>query len=414
MKLAVLTTMLALVLTGSPADEAAVTDHQANSWRFVLPTPGDSFEHPPFRALVLSREKPVDVTETVIYRGSTRRYAQIRFGSPGSVRVTVVIDETGPGDVDLFVDANRDRKIDDRDRVQGEPGASDRERLWRLPLDVAMVEGETTKLIRRAAVFRLGSTGRTLGYASAGYLEATVAIAGQPRAVRRMDGDGNGLLTDSQDRVWIDLNHDGQWDPSSEQFLFATVLNLEGSRYVLRSDQLGLRLGFDALVGTGMIRLALKKGKATALHATVVGRDGSAFGLSDGEPAPVPVGEYRLSSVAATFDDPKNGPSWTFLFSDNLAKGEPRWYRVDKDQEAAIDPIGILAMELSIEGKPRTVKAGEDVSFQPLLYTGDGLLINVAYRGSPTSPAAQDHLGAVTSLAASDGQTLGNAHSGFA
>jgi len=49
-----------------------------------------------------------------------------------------------------------------------------------------------------------------------------------------------------------------------------------------------------------------------------------------------------------------------------------------------------------------------------LLYTGDGLLINVAYRGTPVSPAAQENLGAVTTLASTDGQTLGTAHSGFA
>ena len=62
----------------------------------------------------------------------------------------------------------------------------------------------------------------------------------------------------------------------------------------------------------------------------------------------------------------------------------------------------------------KTVKAGEEVSLQPLLDTGDGLLINVAYRGTPVSPAAQEYLGAVTTLGSTDGQTLGTAHSGFA
>jgi len=49
-----------------------------------------------------------------------------------------------------------------------------------------------------------------------------------------------------------------------------------------------------------------------------------------------------------------------------------------------------------------------------LLYTGDGLLINIAYRGTPVSAAALENLGAVTTLASTDGQTLGTAHSGFA
>ncbi len=406
--------LLALALAAASHGHENPQANESGPWQFVLPAAGDPFEHPPFRALVLGREKPEDVTERVSYRGTSRRYAQLRFGSPGSTRVTVVLDEVGPGDVDLFVDANRDRKIDDRDRVAGTRGSSGREQLWRLPLDVAMVEGEVTKTTRRALVFRLGATGRTLGYAAAGYLEGTVTMNGQPRSVRRMDGDGNGLMTDAQDRLWIDLNRDGRWDAATEQFLYATILNLEGARYVLRSDPLGTRLALEPLVGTGTVQLAIRKGKATDLHATLVGRDGSAFGLSGSEPATVPVGDYRLSTVTAAFDDPQGGQNWSFIFSDNGARGDPKWYGIGKDQHVAIDPIGTLEMGLNVADKGRTVKAGEDVSVQPLLYTGDGLLINVAYRGTPASPAAQEYLGALTTLASTDGQTLGTAHSGFA
>jgi len=46
-------------------------------------------------------------------------------------------------------------------------------------------------------------------------------------------------VTDAQDRLWIDLNRDGRWNPSAEQFLYAMILNLEGGRYVVRSDPLG-------------------------------------------------------------------------------------------------------------------------------------------------------------------------------
>ena len=310
--------LLALTLAAAPPGQNDPKANGTDLWRFVLPAPGDPFEHPPFRAPVLSREKPEDVGEKVSYRGTSRRYAQLRFGNPGSIRVTVVLDEVGPGDIDLFVDANRDRKIDDRDRVAGTKGSSGREQFWRLPFDVAMVEGDVTKTTRRALIFRLGATGRTLGY-----LEGTVTMEGQPRSVRRMDGDGNGLMTNAQDRLWIDLNRDGRWDAASEQFLYASILNLEGARYVLRSDPLGARLALEPLVGTGTVQLALKKSKATDLRATLVGRDGSAFGLSGSEPATVPVGEYRLSTVTAAFDDPQGEQNWSFIFSDNGGKGDP-------------------------------------------------------------------------------------------
>jgi hypothetical protein len=408
--------LLALTLAGGPPDATEPKPSGVEAWRFVLTAPGDPFEHPPFRALVLSRDKPEGLIEKASYRGAHRRYAQVRFGSPGSVRVTVVLDEAGPGEVELYVDANRDRKIDARDLVTRDKSGrgSGRDRLWRVPLDVAMVEGEVTKTTRRAVVFRLGSTGRTLGYAAAGYMEGMITIEGKPHAARRMDGDGNGLLTDAQDRIWVDLNGDGRWDPSSEQFLYATILNLEGSRYVLRSDPLGTRLALDPLMGTGTVRLALKKSEAAELHATLVGRDGSAFGLTGGETATVPVGEYRLGTVTATFNDPQGGQNWSFIFSDNGAKGDPKWYNVGKDSQLALDPIGALDMELTVSDKVKTAKSGEDISLQPLLYTGDGLLINVAYRGSPVSPAAQENLGGTITLATTDGQTLGTAHSGFA
>jgi hypothetical protein len=221
-------------------------------------------------------------------------------------------------------------------------------------------------------------------------------------------------VTDAQDRVWIDLDGDGRWDASSEQFLYATILNLERARYVVRSDPLGTRMGLEPLSGTGTVRLALGKAEAAELHATLVGRDGSAFGLAGDEPAIVPVGEYRLGTVTATFHDPRGGPRWSFIFSDNGARGELKWYGVAKDAEVTIDPIGAPDLQVSLSGEVKTATAGEDLLLRPLLYTGDGLLINVAYRGTPVSPSTQETLGAAITLATSDGQALGSAHSGFA
>jgi hypothetical protein len=447
-------TLLALTFT-PPGDDPGPRPSGPSppDWHFVLPAPGDPFEHAPFRALVLSREKPEDLVEKASYRGdpARRRYAQIRFGSPGSVRVTVVLDEAAPGDVDLYVDAGRNRKIDDRDLVQpsseasagaehsSSPGAAPRrERVWRLPLDVSMVDKDLARTIPRAVIFRLGASGRTLGYAGAGYLDGTIGLGPDTKdqnpnrnrartlAARRVDGDGNGLLTDSQDRLWIDLNGDGRFDPTSEQFLFTTLLNLEGSRYVIRSDELGNRLTIEPLIGAGTLRLALKKKGAAAgtgsqsetngveMHATALGRDGSVYGLSGHEPATVPVGEYRLGTVTIAYDDPQGGQRWSFIFSDNGAKGDFRWYQVEKEGAISIDPIGTPSFELSLRDNPGAIASpGAEVDLQPLLYTGDGLLINVGYRGAPVSPALQELLGARLTLETTAGSVLATAHSGF-
>ena len=70
---ALLAALLLAFPPGPPESEGA--------WRFVAPAPGDTFEHPPLRALALTREKPEDVIEKMTYRGHRRRYAQLRYGA---------------------------------------------------------------------------------------------------------------------------------------------------------------------------------------------------------------------------------------------------------------------------------------------------------------------------------------------
>jgi hypothetical protein len=413
------------------AGQPPVAEHAA--WRYIVPAPGDPFDHAPFRALVLSRAKPEELVEKATYRGdpARRRYARIRFGSPSSTRVSIVLDETGSGEVDCYVDADRNLRIDDRDRVPAAAGlAAAGARVWRLPLDVAVIENEIVRTFPRAVVFRLGASGQTLGYATAGYLEGSVVIGARENdkdknkqtralAARRIDGDGNGFLADAQDRLFVDLNGDSQFDPSDEQFLFATVLNLQGSRFIVRSDELGYRLAIDPFEGTGTLGMALKgngpssRARAVEMHATAIGRDGSVFALSGGEPAIVPAGEYRLGNMTIALDDAATGETWTFVFADGLWSGGPRWYKVDKGAAVTIDPVGKPTFELRRFDNSTTARPGDDVTVRPALYTGGGLLIIVGYCGKPISPASQETLGARLALMASDGRTLATAHSGF-
>jgi hypothetical protein len=392
----------------------ATSARAIEGWRFVLPGPGDPFEHPPMRALALSRTKPEDVVEKVRYRGASQRYAQIRYGSPGSIRITVVLDEVSSSDVDLYVDADRNRRIEAKDRVTGN------DRTWRMPLSVAVVEGETTKEIPRAAIFRLGATGVTFSFAAAGYFEGTVSVSGATHAARRTDGDGNGLLTDSQDRLWIDSNDDGRWDPGDEQFLYSSLLSLGRERFAVRSDELGTRLAFERVDGAGIVKLKLSRpggsAPATELHATLLGRDGSAVGLSgEGEGMTVPAGEYRLGTLSLSFDDPRGGQPWSFIFSDNGGTADHKWHRVQKGSTVEIDPVGKLVLETGVDDAGQTFAAGGDIALQPRLFTGDGLLINTCFRGSPTAPGGHDGAAAdITLKGSAAAESLAVACSGFA
>jgi hypothetical protein len=381
-------------------------------WRYVVPPPGDAFESPPLRSIGLSSEKPDDVIVKVAFRGSRQRYAQLRYGSPSSVRVTIVLDEIARGAADLYVDANRNRRIEAADRVAGE------NRTWRLPLDLAIVEGEMVRSEHRSAIFRLGATGITFSHAAAGYLEGQVEFAGRRHAVRRVDGDGNGLFTDPQDRLWVDLNDDGRWDSSSELFLFASILTIGDARYAVRSDPFGQRLSVEPLKGSGTVRLAYARRQRlpapVELTATLVGRDGSAVGVTgEGSAAPVPIGEYRLGTVTCAFEDVQGGPRWNFVFSDIGRRGEARWYKVEQGATVAIDPIGTLEFRTDTGGT-EVLRPGEQLKLEPRLFTADGLLIVTCYRGTVASPAGDSSTGAAIALATADGQVLDTAHSGFA
>lgn len=393
-----------------------------DAWRWVLPEAGAEHEYPPPRAIPLASDKPDDLKETAEYRGASRRYAQLRYGSPSAARVAIVVDQVAPGEVDLYIDVNRNRTIEPDECCRGEG------RLWRVPLNVEYAQGEVFKRLPRELVFRLGSTGRTLSYAAAGYLEGRVTLGeGQngPRAVRRMDGDGNGFFTDPQDRLWIDLDRDGRWDPVGEQFLYATIVTIAGERYAVRSDERGTQLTLARLEGTGSIQLAVQQksapnssepgtpGEISDIAVTLVGRDGSAVALrGNNATATVPIGEYRVSAVAVTLDDPAGGPRWNFVFSDNLSGDAKHWHQLGRDDRLAIDPLERFDFTTGTERTDGKCRPGDDLTFQPKLLTVDGLLINTCYRG--THDTGRGGATASIRLTASDGTVLSTAQSGFA
>jgi hypothetical protein len=413
----------------------------SDEWRFVIPQEGDEHEHPPLRAIPLLSEKPDDLREKAAYRGATRRYAQLRYGSPSAARVAVVLDQVSASEADLYVDVNRDRAIEPKERLSAEG------KIWRVPLDVEYARGEVLRLAARQLVFRLGASGRTLAVAAGGYLQGEVSTGGPaddpveegaaappaPCDARRMDGDANGFFTDPRDRLWIDLNRDGRWDAAHEQFLYASVLTIDGTRYAVRSDERGERLTLARLEGTGTIKLALKqsasdgqneqqpsqkpaggpglRGKPLEISVTLVGRDGAAVGLRGVDAtASVPIGDYRVSAVSIVLEDGTGDPPWNFVFSESQAGDQPRWHTVSKDATIELDPLGKL--EFSTGCAAATHRPGEEITVQPRLLTGDGLLINTCYRGAHDT--GRDGPTALVTLASADGSPLATARSGFA
>ncbi len=168
--------------------------------------------------------------------------------------VTVVLDEIARAASPTFMStpiATGGSRQQTASTARTAPGAS--LSTWRLSRARRLV------MSTGRPVFRLGATGTTFSHAAAGYLGGEVDFGGRCHTVRRMDGDGNGLFTDRQDRLWIDLNDDGRWDSSSEQFLFGSILTIDGARFAVRSDPFGQRLSVNPLKGSGTVRLVVAR-----------------------------------------------------------------------------------------------------------------------------------------------------------
>jgi hypothetical protein len=393
------------------ATDAAVVAGESPAWRYVVPGMGEPFDHPPLRVLALSDQRPDDLREEVAYRGKKQRYAQLRYGSPNSVRVALVLDEIAPGEIDLYADTHRKRLIGPEDKVAGD-------RLtWQMRLDVAVVTGDALKLIPRTVLFRYGRATRALSYATCGYVEGQTKIGERMVMVRRVDGDGNGFLTDPQDRLWLDLDGQGRWDPIRHQFPFSPLLTLGRERYVVKSDALGKRLHFAKLEGTGTVRLAVPaplRDAVEELFVTLSSRDGIVATLEGkSAEAVLPVGDYRFTTLLLNMKDAKSGETWGYLFSDNGADRE-EWHTLAKDATLVLDPIGQIKLT-SVASEDGKCTAGEQLQFRPGLYTGDGLLITMAcFGGYVSSVSFGNSPRAKILLAGADGAQYDATSSGFA
>jgi hypothetical protein len=384
------------------------------AWRYVAKPESDSPIRPVFRFVTLSGTKPDDLGEEVQYRGKQQKYAQVRYGSDNSRRVVVVVDEVSPDDFDLYVDANRNRVIEAKDKIAG----AGKERT--ASLDVEITRGLQIVHEPRLVQWRLGATRKTISLATLGYVEGAVLIAGKKHPVRRVDGNANGFFADATDRLWIDLNGDKQWDPLAEQFPFAPVLTLNNQRYSIRGDALGSRLAIEPLTSEGRIRLRLggiaKDASLLKVEVMLTGEDGSAFAVSALEtPTVVPIGRYAVGAVALSVQHSGTILPTHFVFSRVGSDAATRWHEVKKDQELVLDPVGKLRFDLEIGKSQRMCKPGETIRVQPQLFTADGLLINSCSVGDAEAVSRYgSHNHCAVKLIDAKGQLIDVQSSGFA
>ncbi|HEY2252507.1 MAG TPA: hypothetical protein VGH74_15645 [Planctomycetaceae bacterium] len=386
----------------------------AANWRYVAESGEPGFDRPPLQKLPLANELPDNVAENVNYAGSKRKYALVRYGTPNSTRVTVVVDERADGEFDLYVDRNRNRIIEAKDLVAGSGP------LRTTALAAEIVRDDVAEYLPRQVVFRRSPTTGALSFASTGFLTGQIDLAGRQVAVRRVDGDGNGFFADSRDRLWIDIDGNGVWDQFTEQFPLAPMLKIDDQRYAVRSDAIGSRLMLEAITGVGTIKLKLGTlppgTNVSEIELMLAGEDGSAFTVRGAdEGVQVPVGRYAAGSLSISMEHPGESLPWNFVFSRQDSPDERHWHAVAKDALVEIDPIGKLNFTFEFPNGNDNLRPGKNLSVAPRLLTHEGLLINSCGIGRDDGRSGHG-LGpsAEIRLISASGAPLASTRSGFA
>ena len=319
---------------------------------------------------------PDDCEIEVEFQGPTQRFAQFRYGPRDSTRVLIVLDQLSKSvdDFELYVDLNRDRQITADEKISGAGKTRD------IDLPVEIMNLSSPEYVDRKIQFRKSIDQNRFSIKTKGGYSASCEIAGKTVDVWRLDGNANGLFSDVEDELWIDLDGNGKWNPIKERFLFRSAIKVGETRYAVRGNRLGSKIEFAAIEGEGQLALNLNLAPETtvkSIKASIFGDDGSAHSIEDTNPIVLPIGKYMIGQISLKLQKADERP-WHFSFSHTGDPAKQRWVEVTKSGDTEIEPFSDLDFSISCANK---YTLGKNLYVKPSLTTGDNLYITASGRG---------------------------------
>jgi len=335
------------------------------------------------RRLELEAQPPEDVLVAFDIPGEAK-FAQWRYGSFDSRRITILLAESAAGTA-VWVDANRDRRLTESERL---PNG---ELEWSIPLHAEFVDGDLLQTDRRQVRLRYVRQKLTVG--TVGFVEGQTEINGQTIAVRRVDANGNGQFSDETDHVWLDRNGDDRWDVFNERFLFTPIMRLDGDVLKCAADVRGHQYAVSKVDETGHLQLQiadeLRERGLVKLNAVMAGRAGSIVHLDqDRGSVEVPVDDYRPVNLIATFERDDAPTVWSFEFVRSDSAEGAVWTSVKSQAKTMVDPLQGLTLGCKVNRDDRTYAVGSKMEIQPTLITASGLRIQSGFFGYVQSASA--------------------------
>ena len=283
------------------------------------------------------------------------KFGDLRLGSGGASRRAVVWhQETGT----LWLDADGDGRF-----IKTERHTLGKEPL-EIPISFAAVQ--RTLIVKRR--------GDGIAYAVRGYMAGTIALGGKAFAALLADGDADGCFDSATaDRVWIDLDDDGKFDPLTEQFPLGSALTHSGTAYLIRPDASGMKVIVrERPSEAGSVRLTVTrapKSEVVELTAQLVSEWGELVTISAADKAhSLPAGRYRIDGVRLRLKD-SDGRVWSY----RLHGSREPVLQVRKDKETVFDATEGLRIVVELAADGDGVKPGQNVRVRPDVVTIAGL-----------------------------------------
>jgi hypothetical protein len=328
------------------------------------------------------------------------KFGSVAVGPGGKQRLGVVWHpDTGT----LWFDADGD----------GRYAAAERHMLGTRPLEAKVVIGFGGASQQTRTVM-IRKRGEGLAWAVRGYTIGTVDLNGRRITAMLTDGDADGCFdATGADRIWLDLNGDGKFDPLTEQFPLGTAIPVGGMNVLIRPQPDGLAVGVhERLNETGMLVVRIgthAKAEVVELAAHYVSEFGELVVVREaGKPIAVPVAKYRIESLRLRLAG-ADGQVWMYTF---WGGGQGYDLEVARRQETAHEPLAGLRASVTHDAAAG-VAPGGSVLARPDVTAANGLYLSKCEVGTQFAATGREAT-ALIELTAPGGGVSDRASSGFA
>ena len=330
----------------------------------------------------LSRKKLFErlPKQDVVWLGATTYGAQ----RSRSVAIAVGLSDDA---TTLFLDSNRNGIFEDSEVLSD--ALSNASGEWSVPVNAEFNAPATAASLSaqdpqlplyqtQQVEFQFEKETSILRMRTAGTMVGLAKYQNKDAIAHYEDRNANGRWFDSEDRIFVDLNHDGKINRLLERLPAQGTKKIRGQLTAILGSERGLSLGFQAITAQGTVAPKINLNQEAAveeLEATLSSPSGMQVVLSGLGQVDVPVGTYfvRELKLVLKYDNRR------FSFRFGLDSRNPN-IQVNPNETTVFDLLGSLKLN---SNKTLVRSAGfSNLIVTPTLKTTSGLYLLNCLAGS--------------------------------